>query len=72
MTLVELEVRLKEMKVNADTMIIIHYNSYMFGYNTESNGIDIMLTQVDEWGNYKIIEWLATVNHVKDVIKIVQ
>lgn len=72
MTLVELDARLREMKVNEDTMVIIHYNDYMFGYNTESKGIDIMLTQADEWGNYKIIEWVATVNHVSDVIKIVQ
>lgn len=72
MTLVELDARLREMKVNADTRIIIHYNDYMLDYDTETGGITIMSTQVDEWGNYKIIEWVATVNHVIDAIKIVQ
>lgn len=72
MTLVELTARLKEMKVNGDTRAIIHYNGYRLDYDIETNGIDIMSIQVDEWGNYKLIEWIATVNHVSDVIKIVQ
>lgn len=72
MTLVELDTRLREMKVNADKMIIIHYNDYMIDYDTESDGINIMSIQTDEWGNYKLIEWIATVNHPIDVIKIVQ
>lgn len=72
MTLVELDARLREMKVNEDSRITIHYNDYMLDYDVETGGINIMSTQVDEWGNYKIIEWIATVNHVIDAIKIVQ
>ena len=50
MTLVELDARLREMKANADTSIIIHYNDYMIDYDSETGGISIMSTQVDEWG----------------------
>lgn len=72
MTLVEFYVRLKEMKRNCDSMSTIHFNNYMIDYDVETGGFDIMLEQRDEWGNYNIIEWVATVNHVIDVIKIVQ
>lgn len=72
MTLVELDARLKEMKNNVDTSTIIHYNDYWIEYDVETDGINIMSTRVDECGNYRIKEWIATVNHVIDVIKIVQ
>lgn len=72
MTLVELDARLREMKVNVDSRLIIHYNGYRLDYDTETGGINIMSIQTDEWDNYKLIEWIATVNHVKDVLKIVQ
>lgn len=72
MTLVELNVRLKEIKHNCDSMTTIHFNNYMIDYDVETGGFDIMSEQRDEWGNYKLIEWIATVNHVKDAIKIVQ
>ena len=72
MSLVELDARLKEMKIDADKETIISYNNYRIDYDVESGGFCILLMGLDEWGNNKIIEWVATVNHVIDVIKIVQ